>query len=37
LTLDKAHIGLFTLISAQGKESAGGLEAAMRAATLATQ
>jgi hypothetical protein len=37
LMLDKAHIGLFALVSVQGKESIGGLENAMRAATLATQ
>jgi len=37
LNVDKAHIGLFALVSVQGKESVGGLEAAMRTATLATQ
>jgi hypothetical protein len=37
MELDTGHVGLFALISAQGKESADGLEAAMRAATLATQ
>jgi len=37
MMVDKSHIGLFALVSVQGKESVGGLEAAMRAATLATQ
>ena len=37
LMLDKAHVGLFALVSVQGKEAVGGLEAAMRAATVAPQ
>ena len=36
LMIDPSHVGLFGLVSVQGREGVGGLESAMRSATMTT-